>query len=113
MSPVLFITFMDKVSRRSQRPDGVRCRNCMIASLLFTDDVVIMASLSQDLQCALGWLVVECEAAGMKIIISKFKVIVLNWKYRLCPVWVGGENLLLVEEMKYLCIFSQVKKGQR
>ncbi|KAI3353928.1 hypothetical protein L3Q82_005125 [Scortum barcoo] len=44
LSPVLFIIFMDRISRRSQGPEGVRFGNHRISSLLFADDVVLMAS---------------------------------------------------------------------
>ncbi|KAI3377694.1 hypothetical protein L3Q82_008849 [Scortum barcoo] len=39
LSPVLFIIFMDRISRRSQGPEGVRFGNHRISSLLFADDV--------------------------------------------------------------------------
>lgn len=67
MSPVLFITFMDRISRRSQGSEGVRFGNHRISSLLFADDVVLLASSSQDLQRALERFAAECEAAGMAI----------------------------------------------
>ncbi|KAI3356692.1 hypothetical protein L3Q82_003377 [Scortum barcoo] len=61
LSPVLFIIFMDRISRRSQGPEGVRFGNHRISSLLFADDVVLLASSSQDLQHVLGWFAAECE----------------------------------------------------
>ncbi|KAI3355414.1 hypothetical protein L3Q82_018258 [Scortum barcoo] len=48
LSPVLFIIFMDRISRRSQGPEGV-----------------------QDLQHVLERFAAECEAAGMRISTSK------------------------------------------
>ncbi|KAI3373216.1 hypothetical protein L3Q82_006378 [Scortum barcoo] len=42
LSPVLFIIFMDRISRRSQGPEGVRFGNHRISSLLFADDVVVL-----------------------------------------------------------------------
>ncbi|KAI3359494.1 hypothetical protein L3Q82_013900 [Scortum barcoo] len=48
LSPVLFIIFMDRISRRSQGPEGVRFGNHRISSLLFADDVVLLASSSQE-----------------------------------------------------------------
>ncbi|KAI3374056.1 hypothetical protein L3Q82_022610 [Scortum barcoo] len=70
-SPVLFIIFMDRISRRSQGPEGVRFGNHRISSLLFADDVVLMASSGQDLQHVLERFAAECEAAGMRISTSK------------------------------------------
>ncbi|KAI3370701.1 hypothetical protein L3Q82_007256 [Scortum barcoo] len=46
LSPVLFIIFMDFL----YGPEGVRFGNHRISSLLFADDVVLMASSGQDLQ---------------------------------------------------------------
>ncbi|KAI3375466.1 hypothetical protein L3Q82_003794 [Scortum barcoo] len=71
LSPVLFIIFMDRISRRSQGPEGVWFGNHRISSLLFEDDVVLMASSGQDLQHVLERFAAECEAAGMRISTSK------------------------------------------
>ncbi|KAK7922730.1 hypothetical protein WMY93_009632 [Mugilogobius chulae] len=65
-----------QISRRSQGPEGVQFGDHRISSLLFADDVVLMASSNQDLQHALG----RCFA----------------------PLQVGGESLPQVEEFKYL-----------
>ena len=102
LSPVLFIIFMDRISRSSQGPEGVRFGNHRIASLLFADDVVLLASSNQDLQCALGRFAAECDMAGMRISTSKSEAMVLDRKKVTCPLWVGGEPLPQVEEFKYL-----------
>ncbi|KAI3355874.1 hypothetical protein L3Q82_004427 [Scortum barcoo] len=57
--------------QRSQGPEGVRFGNHRISSLLFADDVVLLASSSQDLQHVLERFAAECEAAGMRISTSK------------------------------------------
>ncbi|KAI3352472.1 hypothetical protein L3Q82_005424 [Scortum barcoo] len=57
--------------QRSQGPEGVRFGNHRISSLLFADDVVLMASSGQDLQHVLERFAAECEAAGMRISTSK------------------------------------------
>ncbi|KAL0161456.1 hypothetical protein M9458_045181, partial [Cirrhinus mrigala] len=62
-----------------------------ISSLLFADDVVLLASSNQDLQRALGRFAAQCEAAGMGISTS-------NRKRVACPLQVGGESLPQVEE---------------
>ncbi|KAI3364367.1 hypothetical protein L3Q82_011165 [Scortum barcoo] len=80
LSPVLFIIFMDRISRRSQGPEGVRFGNHRISSLLFADDVVLLASSSQDLQHVLERFAAECEAAGMRISTSKSEAMVLDRK---------------------------------
>ncbi|KAI3372000.1 hypothetical protein L3Q82_006867 [Scortum barcoo] len=114
LSPVLFIIFMDRISRRSQGPEGVRFGNHRISSLLFADDVVLLASSSQDLQRVLERFAAECEAAGMRISTSKSEAMVLDRKRVACPLRVGGEVLPQVEEFKYLgVLFTSEGKMER
>ena len=54
--------FMDKISRRSWGEESVQCGDLRIASLLFADDVVLLASTHCDFQQALGQFAAECEA---------------------------------------------------
>lgn len=49
---IMFIIFMDIISRRSQ---GLQFGNDRISSLIFTDYVVLLASTSQNLQHVLRW----------------------------------------------------------
>jgi len=48
-----------------------------IASLLFADDVVLLASSDRDLRHSLGRFAAECEAAGMRVSTSKSEAMVL------------------------------------
>ncbi|KAI3371955.1 hypothetical protein L3Q82_006827 [Scortum barcoo] len=97
--------------QRSQGPEGVRFGNHRISSLLFADDVVLMASSGQDLQHVLEWFAAECEAAGMRISTSKSEAMVLDRKRVACPLQVGGEVLPQVEEFKYLgVLFTKVRE---
>ena len=103
LSPVLFIIFMDRISRRSHGPEGIWFGSHRISSLLFVDDVVLLAPSSRDLQHVLGQFAAECEAAGMmRISTSKSEAMVLDRKKVACPLRVGGELLPQVEEFKYL-----------
>ncbi|KAK3517069.1 hypothetical protein QTP86_004180, partial [Hemibagrus guttatus] len=102
LSPVLFIVFMDRISRRSQGLEGVRFGDHRISSLIFADDVVLLASSGLDLQHALGRFAAECEAAGMKVSTSKSEAMVLDRKKVACTLQVGGEVFPQVEEFKYL-----------
>ena len=114
LSPVLFIIYMDRISRRSQGPEGVRFGDHRISSLLFADDVVLLASSNLDLQHALGRFAAECEAAGMRISTSKSEAMVLDRKKVVCPLRVGGEVLPQVEEFKYLgVLFTSGGKMER
>ena len=54
LSQVLFIIFMDRISRHSHVVEGIRFGDLRIPSLLFADDVVLLASSSSDLQFSLG-----------------------------------------------------------
>ncbi|KAK3542066.1 hypothetical protein QTP86_011367 [Hemibagrus guttatus] len=102
LSPVLFIVFMDRISRRSQGLEGVRFGDHRISSLIFADDVVLLASSGLDLQHALGRFAAECEAAGMRVSTSKSEAMVLDQKKVACTLQVEGEVLPQVEEFKYL-----------
>ncbi len=111
LSPVLFIIFMDRISRRSQGPEGVGFGDDAISSLLFADDVVVLATSDQDLQHALGRFAAECEAVGMRISASKSEAMVLSRKRVACPLQVGGVLLPQVEEFIYLGVLSRVREG--
>ncbi|KAK3565397.1 hypothetical protein QTP86_007934 [Hemibagrus guttatus] len=93
---------MDRISRRSQGLEGVRFGNHRISSLIFADDVVLLASSGLDLQHALGRFAAECKAAGMRVSTSKSEAMVLDRKKVACTLQVGGEVLPQVEEFKYL-----------
>ncbi len=102
LSPVMFIIFIDRISRCSQGPEGVGFGDHAISSLLFADDVVVLATSDQDLQHAPGRFAAECEAVGMRISASKSEAMVLSRKRVACPLQVGGVLLPQVEEFKYL-----------
>ncbi|TWW80939.1 hypothetical protein D4764_01G0007540 [Takifugu flavidus] len=77
--------------------------NCwQIGSLLFADDVVLLASSACDLQLSLDRFAAACEAAGMKISTSKSEAMVLDRKKVECLLRVKEEILPQVEEFKYL-----------
>ena len=102
LSPILFIIFMDRISRCSQAVEGVRFGDLRIGSLLFADDVVLLASSGRDLLLSLERFAAECEAAGMRISTSKSKTMVLSRKRVECLLRVGNEIHPQVEEFKYL-----------
>ncbi|KAK3535008.1 hypothetical protein QTP70_001967 [Hemibagrus guttatus] len=114
LSPVLFIVFMDRISRCSQGLEGVRFGDHRISSLIFADDVVLLASSGLDLQHALGRFAAECEAAGMRVSTSKSEAMVLDRKKVVCTLQVGGEVLPQVEEFKYLgVLFTSEERMDR
>ncbi|KAK3551286.1 hypothetical protein QTP70_013947 [Hemibagrus guttatus] len=73
-----------RISRRSQGLEGVRFGDHRISSLIFADDVVLLAPSSLDLQHALGRFAAECEAAGMRASTSKSEAMVLDQKKVSC-----------------------------
>ena len=101
LSPILFVIFMDRISRLSWGEKGVWFGDLRIASLLFADDVVLLASSHRDLQHELGRFAAECEAVGMRVSTSKSEAMVLCRKPVDCPLRVGGELLPQVWEFKY------------
>ena len=68
---------MERISVHSCGVKDVWFGNLWVTSLLFADDVVLMASTCQDLQRTLEQSAAECEAAGMKVSSSKSEAIVL------------------------------------
>ena len=114
LSPLLFIIFMDRISRCNQGLEGVWFGSHRISSLLFADDVVLLAPSSQDLQHVLGWFAAECEAAWMRIGTSKSNAIVLDQTKVACSHRVGGELLPQVEEFKCLgVLFTSEERMER
>ncbi|TWW54923.1 hypothetical protein D4764_0190400 [Takifugu flavidus] len=102
LSPILFIIFMDRISRCSHGVEGIRFGDLRIACLLFADDVVLLASSACDLQLSLDRFAAACEAAGMRISTSKSEAMVLDRKKVECLLRVKEEILPQVEEFKYL-----------
>ena len=66
LSPVLFIVFMDRISRCSQDPEGIWFRDYRISSLLFADDVVLLAPSSQDLQHVLERFAADWDESQLR-----------------------------------------------
>ncbi|TWW69272.1 hypothetical protein D4764_18G0000780 [Takifugu flavidus] len=95
---------MDRISSRSRGVEGVEFGGQKISSLLFADDVVLLAPSNRDLQQMLGRFATECEVAGMRISTSTSESMVLARKKVECLLQVGEEVLPQVEEFKYLGI---------
>ena len=90
MSPILFVIFMDGISRRGRGGEGLQFGGQRISSLLFADYVVLMASPACDLLHLLDRLAAECEAAGMRISTAKFEGMTLSRKPVDCLLRVGN-----------------------
>ena len=106
----LYTLSRDRISRRSHGVEGFRFGNLRIGSLLFADDVVLLALLTRDLQVSMDWFAAECEVAGMRISTSKSEA---NG-YQLEKRWREEEILPQVEEFKYLeVLFTSKGKMKR
>lgn len=87
LSPILFIIFMDSISRHSQGVEGVWFGDIRIWSLLYAYDVVLLASSGPDRQLSLKLFASECEASEMRINTSMF----LSQKSLACSLQVEDE----------------------
>ncbi|KAL7861723.1 hypothetical protein SRHO_G00131640 [Serrasalmus rhombeus] len=56
LSSILFIIFMDRISRRSQGMEGVRFGDLRVTSLLFADDVVLLGTSGQGGNFSFCWI---------------------------------------------------------
>ena len=97
---------MDRISKRSQGVEGFQFSGVRISSLLFADDVVLLAPSEGDLQLLLEWFAAECELAVMRISKSKSETMVLGQKRVECLLCVGSEVLPQVEKFKYRVLFT-------
>ena len=105
------ISIPEKPSRHSQRVEGFQFGGLRISSLLFADDVVLLAPSDGDLQLSLELFAAECEVAGMRISTSKSETMVLSWKRVGCSLQVVSEVLPQVEELKYLGVLFTSLQG--
>ena len=59
--PLLFVTFTDRVLRRSQGQEGLVWGSLRVSSLLFSDDVVLLAPLHECFQYAVERFAAQFE----------------------------------------------------
>ncbi|TWW76551.1 hypothetical protein D4764_13G0012130 [Takifugu flavidus] len=97
----LVLTFMDRISRRSQGVEGVEFGGWKILSLLFVDDVVLLAPSNKGFQQMLGWFATECEAAGMWISTSQSEAMVF------------ARKKIQAAEMSFLCRVARLNLSDR
>ncbi|TWW63118.1 hypothetical protein D4764_03G0001260 [Takifugu flavidus] len=92
----------DEIVTLPHPPKPPLCQTQWTGSLLFADDVVLLASSARDLQRSLDRFATACEVAGMRISTSKSEAMILNRKKVECLLRVKEEILPQVEEFKYL-----------
>ena len=101
LSQILFVIFMDRISKRSRVGEGLQFGGLNISVLLFEDDVVLMASSAFDPQHSLDRFAANCEAAG-RIRTAKSEAMTLRGKPVNCLLWVGNLSLAQVKEFNSL-----------
>ena len=67
----IIAAFMDWIEKRSRGSECVKIGQVKVSRLLFADDLALLASSQQDLQCALDRFAAESELAGMKVSTKK------------------------------------------
>ncbi|CAF4995061.1 unnamed protein product, partial [Rotaria sp. Silwood1] len=102
LSPLLFMVFMDKISRTSTNPACVEIGDVKVDSLLFADDVVRLAASANDLQNALDRFEEVCSAFGMKISSKKTELMVISRESHQCTLQLNNNQLDQVNKFKYL-----------
>src|ERR1700743_2313648 len=102
LSPLLFIIFIDKIIRRADVQGNVEVGEVIYNLLAFADDLVLLMDDVNHLQEGINRLNVACEDFGMKINVSKTKVMHVrkNRKELVCDL--NDQVLEQVSEFKYL-----------
>ena len=90
---------MDKLSRTDDCDEIGRCR---ISLLIFTDDLVLLASSESGLQHTLNGFAAACDIAGMINSTSKTEVLHLSRNPIQCFSQFGSVSLKQVVKFKYL-----------
>ena len=106
LSPLLFGLFLDGVEQhiRSVVPGaGVRIGGGRCPLLFYADDIVLLATTSQQLQAQLVALHQFCDVQGMQVNVPKTKLLVTGEKRPYRDVYsYAGEPLEQVAMFKYL-----------
>jgi len=118
LSPLLFIIFINRLADAlNQTGIGLQFGNAdKLASLLFADDIVLLAESAEDLQKLIDVVADFCGKWRMHLNVNKTKVMVFNaargshgqaqymWKY-------AGESLEQVSSYKYLGVWFSENLG--
>lgn len=108
LSPYLFIIFMDAIMRKCLPTPGEAIGRPMVRHLLYADDIVLLEVSSEALQVAVNRVSIACERAGMRVSVSKTKVMVVSRDPAVLSLTVREEPLEQVESFSYLgTIISQ------
>ena len=106
LSPTLFSMFINDLAEDINTAElGVQCKENIVSSLLFADDLVILAENEVNLQGLLNILSNWCDKWGIKINSSKTKCMHFRNKRKLCSVFhfeIGEFSPDYTHQYKYL-----------
>ena len=107
LSPLLFTLFLNDLdSKINSVSTGVRLDDRNICTLLYADDLVLLANSAEDLQSQLNELNQFCLSINMEINTSKTKKMVMRKnkkKSKACKIWkFGDKEIEDCNEYKYL-----------
>lgn len=83
----LILVLIHRISRHIRGKERVWFGDLRIASLLFADHVVLLASSDHDLQQMQGQFEVRFEVIRMRVSTSNSEAVVLCWKTELIALW--------------------------
>ena len=118
LSPLLFSLYISSlVSKLKEAEVGVMCMGQLISALLYADDAVIFAEDEELMRRELDILSEWCEEWSVKVNIEKCGVMQMRRKGVKRSderFQVGGEELNVVEEYKYLgCVVDEYLSNVR
>lgn len=112
LSPLLFLLVLDWVmSKVNNSPRGIawqHLRMTRLEDLAFADDICLLSHTRQELAEKLNRLVHYGKQVGLKVNVSKTKLMRLNTGTNLSPLLIDGETIDEVESFCYLgCIIAK------
>ena len=117
LSPQFFnIFFKDLTDPMNDLKRGVRFGDEQISILLYANDIVLLSSNEEDLQCMLDLLYEYCRSRKMLLNFKKSKIILFRPKSFLQTAHqfhCGSESIEVVSQYKYLGLISKDKAFDR
>ena len=115
-SPLLFGLYIDKIEQllRDAKDDidAPMLLQCVVAILLFADDIALFSYTHHGLQSQLNILQSFCDKRGLTVNVKKTKVVVFEGKQSQSPTFTyAGAEIEQVEEFKYLGICFHATRG--
>ena len=118
LSPLLFSLYINSlITKLKEAGVGVKCRGQLISVLLYADDAVILAEDEKSMKHGLNTLVEWCNEWSVEVNVEKCGVMHVRrtgMKRTEEKFDVGGEEIAVVQEYKYLgCVIDEHLQGTR